>query len=466
MSEQAMRKGRGKRAPYLRYRRFTWVILVAILVVALTLMMLFREWSRRNIVEFGERSNVTVATTAISSLRPELVVLLKTASPAAATAGNSAPRLLRVLDDLVRDTQIARLKIYNAQGTVLYSTRRYEIGAADGDNAHFQNAIAGNSGSKLRLHDAFHIFAGSSEDDNLIETYAPIWLPGHTRPAGVFEIYTDVSPLILAMSHSEVLIFVGVVVIMAGLYAMLVAVIRMADKVISRKQEAIEQRNRTLETVALRTFRTDGKERRRLAFELQEEIAQTLGAVKFRVEALAEEAGPTGARMSAIAKDEIAPILSYSVSNMRNLASRMHPFVLDDFGLAASLRFLCQETQMAEGTREIALVNTVRDEEVPEMLHDVIFRIAQQTLSYLALTPGSKDIQVTLSGNDRIRLAIEFRIDNDRVIGDVDRSTQSHREQIAAYWERTILAGGVYEVGEGRDGGFACQAIWHGIQED
>jgi signal transduction histidine kinase len=370
------------------------------------------------------------------------------------------------LGDLVRETQISRLKIYNAQGIILYSTRQHEIGKADGDNPNFKNAMTGDVGSKLRLHDAFGIFSRSSVDDNLIETYAPIWLPGHVKPGGVFEIYTDISSLVWSMNHSELLIFVGIVVIMTGLYAMLLTVIRMAENIIAGQRAAIMQRNRTLERVALHTFRTDGTERRRVAFELQEQIAQTLGAVKFKVEAFAEEVAPSGSRARAIANDEIAPILQDSVCNLRDLASRIHPPVLDDFGLAASLRWLCQQVQEAEDRREVALAVTVLDDEVPEILNDVIYRIVQQTLSYLLLTPGSKDIQVALTGNDRIHLSMAFRIDDPHARGNLAGSTQSHLQQVTTYWERAILAGGVYEVSEARDGGFACQATWRNVVGD
>ncbi len=65
-------------APLAFSRRYALVSLVGVLVTAALLAVLHRELSIRIVSEFGERGNVSVATTAVNAVLPQLLGFLRT----------------------------------------------------------------------------------------------------------------------------------------------------------------------------------------------------------------------------------------------------------------------------------------------------------------------------------------------------------------------------------------------------
>ena len=72
------------------------------------------------------------------------------------------------------------------------------------------------------------------EDRDVISSYIPI-RHGDSTIVGVFEVYDDVTPLLLNISTTQRNIAIGVTLILAVLYAILFFIIRRADNLIKRQ---------------------------------------------------------------------------------------------------------------------------------------------------------------------------------------------------------------------------------------
>ncbi len=83
---------------------------------------------------------------------------------------------------------------------------------------------------------------------------------------------------------------------------------------------------------------------RRFSHELHDELGQSLSAVKANLTPLAGASGPGRDRVL----DSIR-LVDEAIRNVRELSQLLRPTILDDFGLAASLRWLCDRVQQRTG---------------------------------------------------------------------------------------------------------------------
>ncbi len=225
----------GARGMFRIIRYFSIASLVCILVAAVALAAFFRHIAIREIVEFGESGNVALAEAALNAVRPELLDFLARSgkvAPADLSRLELSPAMAHEIDDLMRVKSVARLKIYNNEGFVVYATRKESIGRNQRDNAGFIGAMEGNVASKLVYRDAFNVFDRATESDNLIQTYVPILDAPGEGVRGVFELYADVNAMVEDTEQAQWQIVAGAVLIMVLLYVALLMVVRYAERII------------------------------------------------------------------------------------------------------------------------------------------------------------------------------------------------------------------------------------------
>jgi signal transduction histidine kinase len=436
-------------------RLYAIASVLGVLVAGIALAVLFRELSIRAILDFGEQSNVTVANTALNAFCPELAEYLRLEESAGGdqTTKVIPPRLLDLVRESVRGTAIARIKIYDRRGTVLYSTREYEIGTDDRVNEGFQSAIGGDIRSKLSYRDWFDVFQRADRDDNLIETYVPVRQVGQHQPVGVFEIYTDVAPIVRAMTRTELLVLLGIGLIMSILYGSLLYVVRRSERIIADQRQTILERTRTLELLSARMLAAEDAERHRIATELHEEIAQTLAAVKIRVEAYASAAAKSRSRSGKDPSEDIVLLVQAAIRDVRDLAMDLRPPSLEDFGLLTATRWLCRKTAEAHEDPAITTDFTVGEREIPREVKPVIYRILQETLRQVTRTAGIDELRIAITKQDEeLTLAVDLAMPT--------APPASEDDPFLAVWERAVLSGASVNRSRPAETGVRYEARW------
>ncbi len=133
----------------------------------------------------------------------------------------------KIVQDLLSYTDAFKVKLFDRNGTTVYSTNAKEIGAHEALRAPLMTSLAGGVYSEV-ISDMSTRFA---EEDTrvLVETYVPIKDEADSV-VGVMEVYLDVSERFAtarteAGKHAALL-----VVVLTGLYAALYLVIRHADQ--------------------------------------------------------------------------------------------------------------------------------------------------------------------------------------------------------------------------------------------
>lgn len=451
-------------------RSFAITSLISLLVTALALGGLFRSTAIATIVTIGEEKNIVIAKTALNSIKPPLLDFLQHFS-VDNHATEPVSNLRRTLDESVKatmiDTTVVRIKVYNALGTVAYSTKPSQIGMDAKGNAAFVSAMAGDTTSKMVHRGTFNIFDKESEEDNLIQTYIPVYTSAKLEPLGVFEIYTDVTPLVTAIERDSFMIIVGVGLILLLLYSYLRLIVSNADKIITGQQETILARRNALEILSAQLLTADEKERKKISEKLHEGIAQSLVAIKLYIEthckALEQNTDAAcnpDADCTRMSK-AVIPELQSVIHDARTMAMELRPPSLDDLGLLATISWICTEFESIYPGIEVEKVFEITESEVPHPLKVVIYRVIQEVLGNVAKHSDASTILIKLGKSaDRIEMQIE---DNELVFDPQQINyddTYNKETWKASISERVLLSGGTFNLSSNLQGGTVYQANW------
>jgi signal transduction histidine kinase len=434
------------------FRPFSLISFVAIAFTAILLAMCYRYVSIQSITEQAEASNVVVAQAAVIALEENLGTYLAGLDSATTARAPFPADIAAPLYDLIQDTKVRKVRIYDSRGIVVFSTKTTEVGVRQPNNPRVINAMAGAIGAKLIYHDRFNRFNGATEDDNLIQTYLPLQQQ-HAGPyVGVFEVHTDVSGMVANNEQTETIIVSTLVVVLMLLYFSLLSFVRRMERVIVRQENALRERSELLAALSARMVDSQEAEKQRIAAELHEGVAQTLAAVKLTVEN-AVHAINRGDETSLKQLEGMIPVLQTATQDVRSVAVGLRPPSLDELGLVATLRWLCRD--FAEKNPHIRMESRLdlAEARIPLPLKATIFRVAEETC-------------VTLSANRNVtRIAVSLDADDERIVLTVRENALTDNAikkdfPYAAVRQRTLLSGGQFVTLGNAWGGLNMMATW------
>jgi diguanylate cyclase (GGDEF)-like protein len=198
----------------------------------------------------------------------------------------------RTLAPTVAGNQIARIKVWNRSGEVVYASDHGIIGRAFAPSDELREALEGNTASEVSdLKKAEN--ASDRRFGQLLEVYTPLRFHGGRTPAGAFELYLPYAPIATAIGHDterlSLLLLAGLIV----LYLLLFRIVAHASARLRRQADENEYQalhdaltglpNRTLfhdrVEQAIRTSRRDGNRVALMILDVDrfKEVNDTLG---------------------------------------------------------------------------------------------------------------------------------------------------------------------------------------------
>jgi len=173
-----------------------------------------------------------------------------------------------------------------------------------------------------------------------------------------------------------------------------------------REQRLRERENtRNLQRLSAKLVNAQEEERRSIARELHDEIGQALTAIKVEL-AVVERALDTQARTRNVL-GEARAITDHALQTVRDLSQLLHPPLLDDLGLAATLDWYLGSFSKRTGIAA-ELLREEADERLAPEIEMCLYRITQEALTNVAKHANATSCRVYLQRlTETVRLKVE-----------------------------------------------------------
>lgn len=443
--------------------RFYSITSLMVMVITGILFILFiRKVAIQDIIEISEKNNLTFAQTALNEITPELLRYLTTVgSINPGEAVNVAPpeEFTFAIGKLLSNRAVVRIKIYNRIGTVVFSTQHDQVGEMQEGNGGFQSAIMGKVMSTLVYRDTFNSFDRETEDDNLMSTYIPVKGSLGGAIPGVFEIYTDASSLVSRNERTEFQILFGVVLILGFLYAMLLLIVRRASRVIDVQQQTIRERTATLELLSAHLLAGEEHDKKKIAVDLHEGLAQTLCTLKMVLTSSLADMPKKGKITGTM--EQILPVLQSAIQEVQDIAQGLRPSSLDNLGLLPTLDWFFRSFERTHPQIRIDQNIDLLESDVPTPLKIVVYRIIESTLTLIARHVDTDRISFDLNvANAEIVLEIGDSAEDTTYSAASPADEANQKRHFAKIHEQVILSGGTFSAHQTAAGGFKMRTAW------
>lgn len=444
-------------------RHYAIASFISVLVAAVLLAAFYRHLEVQETSEFARKNNLALAEAVLNLVKPDLSEYLGSMTslgPQEISKVPFPPRLASAIEGSMEKASIAKVRIYNDLGVVVFSTNHREIGSFDINNPAFASANNGQAVSDLVYRDAFSGFGERMDNDNLVRTFIPVRLSPVAPIRGALATYVDLSPVVAQNEHEMLAVIGGIMLILMLLYAVLFLVVMRAKKMIDAHQDAIHERTASLETLSVELLAGEEANKMNLAVNLHEGLAQTLTAIKNRIEDSLARIPADGARDATL--NTTLSALQGAIEEVQEMATELRPSSLDQLGLLPTIRWFCREFEYLHPDIRIEQQISLREQEIPEQLKIVIYRIIEAVLKDIGQNPHKDRVRLSLQPNAK---AIILAIDNipqdlTSVVPAPRSGTPLPLPRFAAAQERATISGGAFSAAFNREGGITLHASW------
>jgi len=229
----------------------------------------------------------------------------------------------------------------------------------------------------------------------------------------------------------------------------------------TRAERALKESESELRVLSSRLLSVQEKEKKRIALELHDSIGQTLQAIRFGVQNVLKQMDHPHARSTTEQLKEITSMIDGAIEETRRITMDLRPSILDDLGICATVSWFCRKFQELCCSIYVERTIKIREEEIPDTLKTVIFRILQEAFNNIAkhskatrvaisLIKRSQGIELTIKDNGRGCNVKEIPTAKDPVKG----------FGLASMRERTRLSGGLFSFKSIVGKGTTVSALW------
>ncbi len=217
---------------------------------------------------------------------------------------------------------------------------------------------------------------------------------------------------------------------------------------ITRRRLAEEEASRyasRLKAMSRRAVEIQEAERRQLAQDLHDRVGQSLTALNINLNIMKGQMAPVAASILAARLDDSLELLEATIESMRDIMAELRPVLLDDYGLAAVLRWYAEEFSRRTGiaTGVIGSDPTPRLESAVE---GTLFRIVQESLTNVAKHAQARQARVILESHAQ-RFCLSVADDGCGFDASaVEQPTEHHGWGLMIMRERAESAGGQLRV--------------------
>ncbi|WP_216351261.1 ATP-binding protein [Leptolyngbya sp. 'hensonii'] len=251
-----------KKRPFRLIRYYTVASLVAFALAIVLLATFYYERVMTDIVALGEQQNVTLATSFSNSLWSELELFLLESEALTVDElrqHGAIEKIRQAAKTQMQGLSVVKIKVFNKKGQTIFSTQTDQIGQDKSASESFQRALTGQVSTELENKRLDHTntliqLGNANQERKLLSSYIPVYdHRANNQIAGVFELYSDVTPLIEQLGQAQRYVVLGIILILGGLYGGLFWIVKRADRLIRHQHEALQdsEKNYKYQTLEL-----------------------------------------------------------------------------------------------------------------------------------------------------------------------------------------------------------------------
>jgi len=383
-------------------RYFSVASLVAFIIVTILLGFLYRRTAIQELNTQEEGKNRAVTQAVVNALQPQLLAYLSLTHDLAGAELRNLPAMRELSETVashVVGLPVAKVKLYNAQGMTVFSTKESEIGKNQHDNDGFVTALTGNIASELTPHATLDD-DGVVEDEDVLATYFPVRSHGSSGDVlGVFEMYCNVQPLLDMINATQRNLVIGVALILAVLYTILFLVVHRADHIIRfqteervHAEQELRRQQRTLVTL---------RERERLARELHDSVGQVLGYLNTQAQAISILWAQGQTQDAHRLLQRLVEVVQHTYTEVRTQIQSLQNGESYRLDFAAALeQYMAEFRQESNVGVELVNIEKWQDKSVDRNTETQLLKIVQEALTNVRKHAAATHASVTLDFNN------------------------------------------------------------------
>jgi signal transduction histidine kinase len=225
-------------------RNFSIISLSTFAVATTLLAAFYRQKAIHELIVTTEENNIAITQIFSNTLWPQYSSFLSDTQSLTDDELREHPTIRQLDEDTrlqIEGLPVVKVKVFDLTGRTVFSTDSTQIGDNKSDSSGFLKARSGQVISQLDHRETFQALDSTLQDSHLLSSYIPIdGGNSGSQVVGVFELYTDVTPLLDRIQQTKWDIVLGSLVILAVLYLILFLFVRRADYLIERQYHKIQ----------------------------------------------------------------------------------------------------------------------------------------------------------------------------------------------------------------------------------
>ena len=182
-----------------------------------------------------------------------------------------------------------------------------------------------------------------------------------------------------------------------------------AEALLRESEQALRRSEQELQELAGKLLTAQEEERRRLAREIHDDLAQRLAGLNLQTERIEQELAATGATEAAAHVAGVNQALVQLSRDIHDLSRQLHPSMLEHLGLEDAIRAECEGFSSRAGI-QVEFVSSEVPKELSKELGICFYRVAQEALHNIARHAGTREARVSLGrSNGNLELDVVDR---------------------------------------------------------
>ncbi|MEJ2256884.1 MAG: sensor histidine kinase [Woeseiaceae bacterium] len=201
------------------------------------------------------------------------------------------------------------------------------------------------------------------------------------------------------------------------------------------------------------------RERHRIASDLHDGVAQSLGVLKFGMETQIVSLKRLHPDLDLAGLEQLVEQMHEMLAELRKISRDLSPAVVNQFGICTAIDLLCKEFHDGIAAIDVQCLTCVQETALPDTVHVAIYRVVQEALNNASKHAAASHIKVRLAADDGT-VALDITDDGDGFDTSKPATGVGKGLGLDSMRERVEVTGGHFDIRSAPGQGTRIIASW------